>query len=95
MYSSYSWERHYKADGWMLKSSGFFKQNYGNSDLFKGYYCEGVSKFLKINYSFIHPADVGILKFKQLMMDNSYSTSAMTYLREALSHWVITSEVNS
>lgn len=60
--------------------------------MFRNYACDNVTMFLNINNPFIHQADVNVLIFKHLMM-TTMDESILTYILNALSHPVVTSEV--
>lgn len=90
--SSYAWETHYESDGWIQKMRAYFGKTNVHS-IFDGYSCDGVAKFVKTTNTFIHETDANILMFKHLMMKDSNDNSALNYLQNALSSWVVTSEV--
>jgi len=90
---SYSWERHYKADGW-VQNLASNSEGYNSDSIFhQGHECVGVSKFLGINNQFIHQADVNILLFKHLITTHNINITIEDYVQKALSHLVVTSEV--
>jgi len=89
---SYSWEGHYKADGWIQNLSSNL-EGYNINSFFHQGQCVRVSKFLGINNQFIHQADVNILMFKHLMMTYNMNFSIENYVQEAFLQWVVTSEV--
>jgi len=90
---SYFWERHYKADGWIQKLPS--DSDGSNSDsIFQEYECDRVYMFLGIKNQFIHQADVNILLFKHLMKASYNDDSISKFVKDALSHRVVTSEVH-
>jgi len=90
---SYSWERHYKADGWVQNLTSNSDGNNRDSIFLQRHECVQVSKFLGINNQFIHQADVNILLFKHSIVTHNISSTIEDYVQNALSHWVVTSEV--
>jgi len=94
MYPSYSWERRYNVDGWTQNTPDYKKKNRSKSIFDQDDKCNGVSKFLETNNPFIHQADVNILLSRQSMI-NDKNDLARNYLKNALSHTVVSSEVRS
>jgi len=90
---SYSWERDYKADGWIQNLPSNSDGNNGDSIFLQGHECDEISEFIGISNQFIHQADVNILLFKHLIMTHNMNTTIEDYVQKALSQWVITSEV--
>jgi len=90
---SYYWERQYKADGWIQKLPSDSDGN-NRDPIFQGHECERVYLFLGLNNQFIHEADVNILIFKHLMKSHNNDDSTSKFIKYALSHWVVTSEVH-
>lgn len=83
-YSPFSWERHYKADGWIQKKSDNFKL----IDV-----CD-VGRFLLENNPFIHQVDIYILMARQAMQNDEYDLT-IYYLENALARWVVSPEVRT
>jgi len=90
---SYSWERQYKADGWIQKLPSNSDENKSNS-IFQSDECSGVYQFLGTKNQFIHQADVNILLFKHSMKAHYNDDSTSKFVKDALSHRVVTSEVH-
>jgi len=92
-YPPFSWERHYKADGWIQKKSDNFKTICNRANILSEDVCD-FTKFLSKNNPFIHQVDIYILMARQAMQNYEHDL-IIYYLENALARWVVSSEVRT